>query len=370
MGEVMRDKLLRYLYKKMLYKNRRSSIGDIKHAVEYNLLFQKYREFCQNNKACVYNFKFTKKASDVSRQYVGAIELSDSIYCTPNHDRSILCVASPSEKIGEFDTDDYKWTGECVYKKRLYCFPRAKSDMICLSEDGDLTYIRGKHYEREHHYGGVLYKNIVIQPPRSSSHFLVWDLDKETSYTLKICPEFLRKYCRYNCSIAHPNGYLYFFPENGRVIKFNPNNEQWEFIGDWIDTMIFDAKISLDGNIYGFSINKGGIVKLDVSDDSVTVLFPDMYLGAYGTKMGINGILYSVPGSGRYIWAFNPITLELKQEFDTEDDGYAKYAGGCTCRNGKILAAPSFANKFLVGEHDADVMIPEDLYKVFWEDCY
>ncbi len=336
-------------------------------------MLKKLREFYYDN----YKINYKVLLREISYQtldykFVGGIVFDNNLYLTPNKAPNILMLNKNfvSKVLGELTYDDYKWTGECVYKDKLYFFPRKQNNLLVCDKKGNITEIKGKKYREEHHYGGINWKHYVIQPPRNTSHFLVWDLEDKTCKTIKICPSLFLILLRYNCSILHPNGYIYFFPENGRIIKFNPENFKWCFIGNRFNTMIFDAKIGLDGNIYGYSIYGFGIVKLNIKDEIVEILYPDIAFDAYGTKLGSNCKIYSIPGHGESVWEFDPVHNILNELINLNDAGYAKFAGGTTTHKGKIIGVPSFSNKILELCPTDEVEIPREIYDVFWSDCY
>ncbi len=101
--------------------------------------------------------------------------------------------------------------------------------------------------------------------------------------------------------------------------------------------MCFDAKIGLDGNIYGFSAYRKGIMRIDVTNDTVQMIHTDIEPGAYGTKYGADGCLYSVPGDGSKCFRYDVESDSLETAFDLKDKSKAKYAGGSTNSNGEIL---------------------------------
>jgi len=121
------------------------------------------------------------------------------------------------------------------------------------------------------------------------------------------------------------------------VIRLDPKTDKWCFIGERISTMCFDAKIGLDGNIYGFSAYRKGIMRIDVTNDTVQMIHTDIEPGAYGTKYGADGCLYSVPGDGSKCFRYDVESDSLETAFDLKDKSKAKYAGGSTNSNGEIL---------------------------------
>lgn len=360
-----------YLYKLYITLSNVRGIGKPLITTSISELFDNYREFCVNNCEIEYQALIEKLAiPKETYKYVGGILYKQNVVFVPNKAESVLCKKGSTIKlVGNLPVGDYKWTGGAISNGNLYFFPRKSADLLIF--DGEkLSKINGLKYDGEHHYGGVLWNNIIIQPPRSTSHFLIWNLNSKTSKRKKICPKFLAQFFRYNCSVLHPNGFIYFFPENGRIIKLNPTNMKFRFIGNWINTMIFDAKILPDGNIYGFSTNQGGIVKFDIATETIEVLYAELSIESYGTKLGANGKIYSIPGSGTIVWEYDYLSNSIRKLYDLKDDCYAKYAGGCTDKKGVIYGAPAFADNVLSLVPNREIEIPDDLYETFWVDCY
>ena len=146
--------------------------------------------------------------------------------------------------------------------------------------------------------------------------------------------------------------------------------EEWEFIGGRIKSGAFEVKIACDGNIYGFN-SLEGILKVSVSSDVVETIYSEKFIGAYGTKLGINGKLYSIPGKGRCVWEYSPLEDKLNAIYDTESSQQAKYAGGVTLPHGDIIGMPENEMQILIIRPESkSVVIPDEIYQKFWVDCY
>ena len=111
-------------------------------------------------------------------------------------------------------------------------------------------------------------------------------------------------------------------------------------------------------------------MKIDVSSDVVEMIHQEITPGAYGTKYGIDGCLYSVPGDGSCIWKYDVVSDTINMVYDLKDDSKAKYAGGLTLPNGDILCVPATASSLLIIKPDKNTKIPESIYKVFCQDNY
>ena len=224
-------------------------------------------------------------------------------------------------------------------------------------------------YVGEHHYGGVCTANgIIYQPPRNTNHILKWDLRNKTCKKISLNSD---KPCRYCGSIIHPNGFIYFTPENGhRVMRLNIKSDEIDFIGEPLQCMVFNPTIAIDGNVYGFG-SGNGIVKIDVQRNAVSVIYKDFRFGAYGTKAGINGKLYSLPGYTNDVMEFDPKTSAIKKFFSLNTKFEINYAGGATNLNGNIYALPVHAdNILLIDFNEENKIIPQDLFNAFFKDFY
>lgn len=321
----------------------------------------------------VYSIKYISlPVSYALHKWVGAQLFDGKIYFIPNDEKSILSIDDDVSYIGLLGESLFKWTGGCVWNNALYCFPRSSNCFLKLNFDESMEQIPLPYnYASEHHYSGVCTKDgIVYQPPRNTNHILKVDLSKNKINKIVIVPRFFKINFRYCGSIIHPNGYIYFFPENGYVIKLDIKTDKWCFIGKTVRSMCFDAKIGVDGNIYGYSAYSEGIMKIDVENDYVEMIHQEISPGAYGTKYGSDGCLYSVPGDGRYIYKYNVITDDVERIFDVGNENKAKYAGGITLENGDIVFVPATAKSILILKCADENHIPQVTYKEFCIDNY
>ncbi|NBI62549.1 hypothetical protein D3Z38_05620 [Clostridiales bacterium] len=341
------------------------------------MTLKKYRDYASRNKDIRYSISFESLPPTLStHKWVGAQSVGGCIYGIPNDMGTILKHdEGGTAYLGDLGNGLFKWTGGCIWNGFLYGFPRTSNHLLKMSLDtGDIELINlERPYSKEHHYGGICSQNgVVYQPPRDSNHILAWDLKTEKAKRIYLTPESSTKRFRYCGSIRHPNGNAYFLPEMGeRVIRLDTGTGKWEFIGDPIDAMVFDAKIAVDGSIYGFSAYCDGILKLDVEKGHAKMIHREIRPGAYGTKLGVNGHLYSIPGDGRQVWDYDPWEDSLKSIYQFSDDWTAKYAGGASLANGDICAVPAKETQLFKLKTNAEHMeIPEDIYRDYFLDCY
>lgn len=280
---------------------------------------------------------------------------------------------------------DFMWTGGSVYNDSLYFFPRTANEVFCFDKSIDAISRRKLkyRYKGEHHYGGVMTDDgIIYQPPRDTDHILVIDVkedDEGWNRKIQLKPRIFKKKLRYCGSLIHPNGFIYFFPEeDDRVIKLDPKTDEWKYIGEKVSTMTFNAKVARDGNIYGYSAYRPGIMKIDVEREAVSMIHTDTDFGAFGTKMGINGKLYSIPGDGDKIYAFDTDKDEIAIVGKIDSDKKAKFAGGAAGEDGSIYGIPAEENMILkltpVRDAKADSeesgQIPKECFSIYFEDDY
>jgi len=335
-------------------------------------IFSLYENYIHKNKDIDYSVKQIPVYDAHFRKWIGGQIFEEELYGIPVDSNSILKYSLKSKglrRLGELSNKKYKWTGSTVYKDKLYCFPRSENTVLVidLKNDGIMEKPLLFCYEGEHHYGGVCTeKGIVYQPPRDSDHILCINLNN--FFCEKIPLPRISRYCG---SIIHPNGFAYFFPErNERVIKLNIDTKQVEFLGEAISTMCFDAVTAVDGNIYGFS-SYTGIMKIDVIQETCSMIKEDMGIGSYGTKPGVNGKLYSIPGRGRYVWEYDIFQDLLRVIYDVKDERTAKFAGGVVTGQGEIYAVSANADILLYYEPvERAEAVPEEVYNIFFKDCY
>ena len=157
-------------------------------------------------------------SSNVAHKWVGAQVYHDKVYAMPNDETRVLCYDVEHNRIDyitDIKTGLFKWTGGCVWKNAIYCFPRTANSFLRIDEKGTKEIPLTFEYQKEHHYSGVCTKDgIVYQPPRNTNHILKTNLDTGASIKIKIVDEKYHVTFRYCGSIIHPNGYIYFFPEN------------------------------------------------------------------------------------------------------------------------------------------------------------
>ncbi|MCI8598705.1 MAG: hypothetical protein HFJ10_09735 [Lachnospiraceae bacterium] len=340
-------------------------------------MLEKYREYIRKHREVEYKVSLEALPEALAvHKWVGAQSVADDFYGIPNDMDAILKhTETGNQYLGQVGNSLFKWTGGCIWNGFLYGFSRSSNSLLKMSLDIEkIQYVELKEaYLGEHHYGGICTKEgIVYQPPRDSDHILVWNLNTEKTERIYLASKSENRKFRYCGSILHPSGFAYFLPEaREKVIKLDIKTKLWTFIGEPIEAMVFDAKIGVDGCIYGYSAYCPGILKIDPMSDAVKMIHREIWPGAYGTKLGVNGHLYSIPGDGDKVWDYDIETDNLKSIYTFPGKFKAKYAGGSTMRNGMILAVPAREHTLLQLKANAtELEIPEDIYLEYFWDCY
>lgn len=351
-------------------KNADSLLDDLYNCEE---IFNKYKCIVKNNSDVTYSVELQKiPKSEVAHKWVGAQVFNGNVVGIPNDEESVLINQEQWALMRVAKRGRFKWTGGGVWNNRLYCFPRTSNSFLVYDgEKAELLHLDFK-YDFEHHYSGVLCNDIgvVYQPPRNTNHILKTDLKTNKSKKILILPDSFNCKLSYCGSVRHPNGYIYFLPVSGcKVIKLNPLTDDWCFIGKPITTFCFDAKVGIDGNIYGFNHWKG-IVKIDVVKNLVSNIHSDIRFYAYGTKVGLNGKLYSIPGDSSNVFEYDIQTDSVKVICTVQDTTDAKFAGGVTDTNGVIYGVPAEEEVVICYKPSRVEEIPHNVYQSIYLDNY
>lgn len=292
-------------------------------------------------------------------------------FCLRTHELSIF---------GCLPKGEYKWTGGCIYKNRIYGFPRASNDLLIINPETEEVIGKslGLSYTGEHHYGGVCTKQgTVFQPPRNEDHILRIDLNTLETKKIPCTPRHSRVRLRYAGALLHPNGLIYMMPEGkGRVMVLDPQTDALWYIGSVIKASAYGAAVGIDGNIYGFNGHSDGILKIDIRQNQAEIICPEIgNPGCYGTKAGLNGRLYGIPGDGSCIWELDVRTQKVKPIYEIAQQGNAKCAGGIVTEEGVIYSLPtsgSFIYQY-VPQPDPEFVhngLSEDVYSEYYVDSY
>jgi hypothetical protein len=333
-------------------------------------LFSAYRVYLARNMHLEPTFRTLPVSSSPTYQWVGGILADEVLYGTVNGATSMLALSLSDGKaslLDDFGDMPFKWSGECRIGDALYMFPRAANALLRfdLRNKSFKAFPTPCAYPGEHHYGGVLADGRIWQPPRGTDHLLIWDADGACT-ALRIADHPVR-YCG---SVRCPDGNVYFLPENGEpILRLDVKSMHIEAVTPPVSTMVFDAKVSADGCIYGYS-GSSGLMRLDPFTGDFAMLFREIAFRAYGTKTGANGRMYSLPGWNGTMWEFTPDTGALREVYTCAGAAKVHFAGGAVDPHGNIYAIPVFENHVLAVEFGAGESIPPEVYAAFFEDCY
>lgn len=332
-----------------------------------------------------YNCKIKKITTinlevDERYKWVGAVNYQNNMYCIPNTINKILKLNLENDQVSylEFDNkndnNEFQWTGGCIYNDKIYGFLRASNKLLCINPKTDeIKLIDLKlDYIGEHHYGGVCTQNgIIYQAPRNCNHILAINLNDFSTHRIKLSTEFI-KY-RYLSGVQHPNGLIYFLPErNEKVLVLDPKNEKFYFIGNRINSMVYNGTIGEDNNIYGFSNCEKGILKVDTKNNTSKMICEEIGItGCYSNKLGLNGKIYGIPGNGKHFWEFDIKNQKAKKFLKVKENIPAKCAGGVISKDGSIYTVPAFGNKIYKLEfNNKKCLSTENLTSIYFSDNY
>lgn len=361
-------------YVKVLFVSFRKISGDVK--CDVTDIMERYRQYTEANKGMKYHItQIDIPPINSAHKWVGGVYYNGQVFGIPNDADCILVCDVQKEDvryIGHTSKETFKWTGGCIWKDLLYSFPRKALECFQYDLVNNTEIHSGDILSKEHHYGGVCTpEGVVFQPPRDSDYIQIWDLINKTSNKIQIANSHWKVKYRYCGSVYHPNGYIYMLPERyERVIKINANTLEWGYIGRPICAMVFDAKVAVDGNIYGYSAYGKGMLKIDVTSDTVSKQYKKIFFGAFGTKIGVDGHLYSIPGDGDMIWEYDVEANCLRAVYKLNETGKAKYAGGATTPDGSIVGIPAEGFSVLCMKTAEQNEIPQDLYEKIYKDEY
>ena len=285
-------------------------------------------------------------------KYVGGVFSNDKIFGLPNHSTDCLEINTHFDcysKFSHLSDGNFKWSGGYnADDGNIYCLPRTSDSICIINPNTQQAYEQPIHTFNngvETFYGGLVLKdNMYILSRRSNDKICVVNINDFSVRYINLPSK-----VSLVSAIYHPNGNMYMFPHGtGKVLKMNIQSEEISEIGDSIDSDTFGCVIAYDGNIYGYNgVWCTGITKVDVENDTTSILHSNEVSKMYGTKLGINGKIYGVCGDSNEIYSYDIETDKLSvlmDVSDTEGDetyNEAKCAGGCVAENGAIYMIPA-----------------------------
>ena len=102
---------------------------------------------------------------------------------------------------------------------------------------------------------------------------------------------------KYRDTVLSDNGMIYGIPSKGKtsVLKLNPNNDTYTTFGNKYSSY-FSGALAPNGIIYSVGTN---ILKINTNNDTFTTF--GTTTRSFGVALGNNGMVYSVPSSGKGI---------------------------------------------------------------------
>ncbi|MBQ8488143.1 MAG: hypothetical protein IJ535_00015 [Pseudobutyrivibrio sp.] len=305
-----------------------------------------YYKFVSEHNDVEYDSVETIEVSSAIEKWVGGVNYDGNVFGITNSAQGFLFfngMTGSYEIFGPPMDGRFKWTGGALYNNKIYGFLRTSNLLLVIDPINMKQSVMelGLDYSEEHHYGGVMTnKGIIYQPPRNTDHILKIDVNNRTAKKISI-----GEFGRYSASIQDLSGLIWFLPElRGKIILLDSLTDEIKYIGEPFSDKVFGAVIGFDRNIYGFSETGNGLLKICTLDQKVTWICEEAKdIKAYGTMVGVNGKLYSVPGNGDSVWEYDIVTEKCKKKF-TIGEGRAKCAGAGMARDGSIIMIPAFGN--------------------------
>lgn len=345
--------------------------------------------FCRNKTIIPLGIRLKEKIADVfSAKYVGCV------YCKNQHGEEV-CVninnsaqhtmlyyprTGKSEFIGNLPGLHFSYTCGAYYDKHdcVYGFPRNSNQLLKIDINNKtveeieigMDDIFDKNTVYGHHYGGILFGDKIIIPPRSGADYIL--CINLCEYTFHKINDPILKVNRFNSVVLHPNGRIYFMPyNNSSVSEFDPQTESIRVIGNYVPVNLFGGTVYSDGCIYSFS-QQAGLYRTDVQNNKTELVTDKCGAvpigGCYGTVTHFNGRIYGIPGNSKNFIEYDP-TKEKVRIYAAFDDGRfnkAKWAGGQLLSNGNIYLTPAFGRFTAEIEFNNAPKISDDMERLLF----
>ena len=294
---------------------------------------------------------------DVDYKWVGGVLASDgNIYAIPNKSSQILTITPKDNSFclwGSLPVGPMKkWTGGCYWNGFVYGFPRGANSLLKIDYLNKTTEIIDLpiSYSSDHHYGGaVTPEGVLYQPPRDGKTILRIDLNNYQVREIVLPKRFAKKSYLYYGGIYHVSGKVYFFPRGRfqKVLYIDVKSEELSYCtGLLAHVSATSAALAPNGMIYAYNSYTKGILKIDPETNYASIIHQHLPGGYFGTKLGFNGKLYSIPGSSSSIMEMDPATECVRKcaEVIHETNVPAKCAGGAIDTYGNIWCIPAQGN--------------------------
>jgi hypothetical protein len=269
----------------------------------------------------------------------GVLAPNGKIYCVPANSSQILVIDTNDNSYyyisgitnANYPTiaaDIQKWGGGVLASNgKIYCIPYFSEAVMIIDTQDDsinLTDISGlnninypnllwKTGARESFFGGVLGPDGKIYCMPNSAYGVMVINPEDNSIDV--------------------SSYLYVnaFPSSIRI-----NGQRFGYWG---------GCLAQDGNIYSAPWNFNRILKIDLSNQYLTIVTPDISLSTnqnywIGTVCSLNGKLYGIPSSFNKVLLIDPITNTANATSISTGSETRKNNGAVLSPNGKIYCVP------------------------------
>lgn len=290
-------------------------------------------------------------------QYVGGICVNNKIYCTPNSADNILVydiASGTTYTIGSgLGANQFKYTGQLVYKKKIYMLHRGTNNMIEVDPSNDSYRLIDLHlgytvnpygdYRDSYHYNGCMSdQGFLYQPPAYNNTDLL-KINMETFEVQKIPFRSTDTSTWIGC-VRHPNENKIIFL-GGKVWRV------WDCNTDTYTDIVHDNYSCYD-MVYDPRYNcfvgavPNGWVALMLDDYSIIKSNYQNYMATgYGIAVGLNGRYYHLEGMSAYNIGFDGTAFDKTNNIinGTGDFGDATpyIAGQAIDTNGNIYGIPA-----------------------------
>lgn len=313
--------------------------------------WDEYLATVQENADCEYEQIQSFQVKRLKERIAGNATFDNYVIGATNTSREVICFDTEKNKVehfGKTKIGTFKWTGIVYYQEKMFCLPRKENSILIIDPKKRICEEKSLNinYHGEHHYSGVVTdKGLVYQPPRDENHILVIDLNDFTTRKIQIAGNNEKR--RYSSVVLHPDNKVYFIPEFGcDFLVMDMITEEIKVIPANMNSLVFGAVVAYDKNIYGYCKEGQGLLKINTKDDKIEWICGEIgNPDCYGSIVGINGKIYSVPAGGNSIYEFDVKTQKARKIFTIEDDSIAKCAGAALGNDGSIVMLPCFGGK-------------------------
>ena len=294
-----------------------------------------------------------------TEKWKGIVKGSNNCYyCIPYNAEQILKIDPSNDKttlVGKKHNGDWKWYNGFAHENFIYCIPYFANQFLkfnVITEKSELVggNLGNGGYKQKWVSGALANDGCFYCFPYMHNRILKFN---PSSGTTQFVGEVIDHF-KFSGTVKAKNGYLYGLPSNtGKVVKFNVTTLELDFIGDMYagcDLKWKDCVIGIDDNIYGVPHSEKRWLKIDITDDTTSLVSND--LTKYGECKYEGGVvgeddnIYAIPSDANNVIKLNT-TTQISSLIGNHYDGYGNWCGGVLHTNGCIYCAPCDNNKVL-----------------------